>query len=154
MTLIVKQASLLSGLKPLLKWVNSMTILEFARSQGITKNKAKYYVNMLPFDMIYKDDKGRIHITQDGVERLLQSGFESGFKSSFKPPKKTTAETTLIELLQKQVAELQKDKEFLQRQLETANNRADFLTIQTLPFYKRKKALKEYNQRLIEKSNH
>ena len=131
-----------------------MTILEFARSQGITKNKAKYYVNMLPFDMVYKDDKGRIHITQDGVERLLQSGFDSGFKSGFKPQEKTTAETALIDMLQKQVAELQKDKEFLQRQLESLNSRTDFLILQSsLPFYKRKKALKEYNKRLAEKSN-
>ena len=132
-----------------------MTILEFAKAQGITKNKAKYYIKQLPLNMTYKDDKGKIHISEQGVAELLKIGFKSDFKSVEEPQQKTTAETTLIiEMLQQQVASLEADKKYLQELLQQAENRADYLTIQTLPFFKRKKALKDYNNRLIEKSNH
>lgn len=131
-----------------------MTILEFAKAQGITKNKAKYYINQLPLNMTYKDEKGKIHITEQGIEKLLKIGFKTDFKAVKEPPQKTDTETTLIiKMLQQQVASLENDKKYLQELLQQSENRADYLTIQTLPFFKRRKALKDYNKRLLEKSN-
>lgn len=123
-----------------------MTILQFAKTYGLTKNKVKYYLKQLSEDMTYKDEKGIINITPQGVEELLKTTS----KVVEEPQQKTTNETSLVvEMLQQRVASLEADKKYLQELLQQAENRADYLTIQTLPFFKRRKALKDYNQRLL-----
>ena len=126
--------------------MNKMTILQFAKTYGLTKNKVKYYLKQLSEDMTYKDEKGIINITPQGVEELLKTTS----KVVEEPQQKTTNETSLVvEMLQQRVASLEADKKYLQELLQQAENRADYLTIQTLPFFKRRKALKDYNQRLL-----
>lgn len=125
-----------------------MTILEFARTHNITKNKAKYYIKQLSADMTYKDDKGRIHITEQGIAELLKTAFKTDFKLH-QEPNTTTEQNAIIEHLKAQITSLEKDKEYLQELLYIAEKRADYLTIQTLPFFKRRKALKDYNQRML-----
>ena len=125
-----------------------MTILEFARTHNITKNKAKYYIKQLSADMTYKDDKGKIHITEQGVQELVKISLRTDFKPH-QEPHTPIEQNAIVEQLKAQITALEKDKEYLQNLLQQAENRADYLTIQTLPFFKRKKALKDYNQRML-----
>lgn len=127
-----------------------MRISEFAKMYGFTKNKVKPYLKKLSDGSTYRDDKNMIHLTEKGVSELLL--LIPSNKTDCKSVE-TTNETEL-KLLQSQIEELKKDKAYLQDLLKQAENRADFLTIQTLPFFKRRKALKEYNKRiLLEQSN-
>lgn len=129
-----------------------MRISEFAKQYGFTKNKVKPYLKKLSDGSTYRDDKNMIHLTEKGVSELLLLIPSNNNKTDFKSVE-TTNETEL-KLLQSQIEELKKDKAYLQDLLKQAENRADFLTIQTLPFFKRRKALKEYNKRiLLEQSN-
>ncbi len=132
-----------------------MTILQFAKTYGMTKNKVKYYIKELDEGMIWKDDKGVIHITDEGVSKLIETTCKttSTTDKTTSTTQRSTEDMILIAHLQEQVRQLQADKEFLQDQLRQANNRADFLTIQNLPFLKRRKALKDYNQRLLAEQN-
>lgn len=131
-----------------------MTILQFAKAYGMTKNKVKYYLKELDEGMTWKDNKGIIHISEDGVSKLLETTRRTTTTTerTASASQRSTEDMILIAHLQEQVRQLQADKEFLQDQLRQANNRADFLTIQNLPFFKRRKALKDYNQRLLTES--
>jgi hypothetical protein len=122
-----------------------MTILEFAKTYNITKNKAKYYIRQMPDNMTYKDDKGTIHLTEECIQELIKTAVKPTTRPQENHTENQSAE--IIEHLKQQISELQADKAFLQQQLQQANNRADFLTIQTLPFFKRRKALKAYNEK-------
>lgn len=124
-----------------------MKISEFAKKYGFTKNKVKPYLKKLSDGSTYRDNKNIIHLTEQGESELLALIPNENRKTDFKPIE--TTDKTEIKLLQSQIEELKKDKAYLQELLKQAENRADFLTIQTLPFFKRRKALKEYNKRIL-----
>lgn len=131
-----------------------MKISEFANRYGYTKNKVKPYLKKLSQDAIYRDSKNVMHLTEKGVSELLAIIPDDKSKTDFKSVE--TSSETELKLLQNQIEDLKKDKAYLQELLKQAENRADFLTIQTLPFFKRRKALKEYNKRMLldgDKSN-
>lgn len=124
-----------------------MKISEFAKQYGYTKNKVKPYLKKLSQDATYRDSKNVIHLTEKGISELL--ALIPGGKSETDFKSVETSFETELRLLQSQIEDLKKDKAYLQELLKQAENRADFLTIQTLPFFKRRKALKEYNKRIL-----
>ena len=138
-----------------------MTILQFAKSQGITKNKAKYYLQQLPPELLSKDAKGVIQLSEEAVAQLIaiigktdekpQETADTTTERTAEPSNagELAALRAQLELQQRQIEGLQADKRYLQEQLSAAAARSDFLMIQTLPWYKRRKAMKAYQQRQL-----
>lgn len=134
-----------------------MTILQFAKMHNVTKNCAKYWIQQIPQELIYKDDRGIVQLTDEAVAKLVEL-----MGKTSKNQEKTTTKTTdndnvgeltalraQVRILEQRIESLEADKTYLQEQLSAAAARADFLMIQTLPYFKRRKAMKDYNQRSL-----
>lgn len=115
------------------------TILQLAKELNVSKQAIRNKINKLGLQNSLQKSGNKIMIDDD-IKSVIINSF-SDVKSQTKT--KSTLQINLqISLLKSQIEQLQNENDFLKNQVVQLQNQNNWLVINSLPFFKRKKAIK------------